>query len=285
MYTLYIITSTTTSHKQIVELFENAAATRGVTVERLAVNEVDYTKLPNLKDNDMLYRASTTTSASTLFKTLVAQTNVKTLYRSKLSAIYSGENVIYNTMLHQANDLPIMETVFDRTCDKSLLLKYVQELGGFPIIVKAAGESHGRGVNKADNINELLEFTEDFNARNIRYILRAFVQHQKCARLIVLGDHVIDSIAYAKPHDDFRTNAGELIATKEAFSPEIESVAVTSVKVLGAEFGGVDILIGDTGEYYLAEVNTPCFFPRAQMLTGVDISGKIIDYMLQRRTV
>ncbi|KKQ46317.1 MAG: hypothetical protein US63_C0003G0030, partial [Candidatus Moranbacteria bacterium GW2011_GWC2_37_8] len=50
----------------------------------------------------------------------------------------------------------------------------------------------------------------------------------------------------------------------------------------GFEFGGVDILIDRNGEHYLIEANFPCFFPRCQMLTGVDISGMMLDYLVQK---
>ncbi len=282
MNTLHVITSSNISHQQIVELFEAAGRQRDVVVKRMVVGKTDYGQLANLHAHDMLYRASTLTSANILFKACVAQTGVKMLYRDKHAAIYAGENVVYNTLLHQAYGLPVIKTIFDRTRCEELLQKYVHELGGFPIIVKSIGECHGRGVRKVENMRELLVAIAELHRSDIPYILRAFVQHKKCARLIVLGNTVVSSIAYMKPADDFRTNAGELVAHEEKFSPNIEATAIAAVAALGAEYGGVDILIGDEGDYYLAEVNTPCFFPRAQMITGTDIAGAIIDHMLAK---
>lgn len=99
------------------------------------------------------------------------------------------------------------------------------------------------------------------------------------ARLIVLGDKVIDSIEYSAPKGDFRSNEGKTPnVSQKRFSETVNEIAVQAVKALGLEFGGVDIMITDNGAK-VAEVNYPCFFPRCQMLTGTDIAGQMIKYL------
>ena len=99
----------------------------------------------------------------------------------------------------------------------------------------------------------------------------------------MLGNKVIDSIEYTALKDDFRTNIGKTPNVKpKKFSAKAEKIAVKSVKSLGLEFGGVDILVGKSGVNYVAEMNFPCFFPRCQLVTGVDIAGKMIDYLVRK---
>lgn len=54
-----------------------------------------------------------------------------------------------------------------------------------------------------------------------------------------------------------------------------------AVKALGLEFGGVDVMITNDGPK-VVEVNYPCFFPRCQMLTGVDIAGQMVEYLVNK---
>ncbi|HET9411394.1 MAG TPA: hypothetical protein VFO38_00910 [Candidatus Saccharimonadales bacterium] len=111
-------------------------------------------------------------------------------------------------------------------------------------------------------------------------MMRKYIDYTAHARLIVLGNHVIDSIEYKREPNDFRSNVAKQpsVLAKE-FSQAIQDAAVQSVQALDLEFGGVDILIQDDGQFYIAEVNFPCNFSRSQMTTQTDIAGAIIDFL------
>ncbi|MDR0608450.1 MAG: hypothetical protein LBG52_09250 [Candidatus Peribacteria bacterium] len=48
----------------------------------------------------------------------------------------------------------------------------------------------------------------------------------------------------------------------------------------------MDILFEEsTGTPYVSEVNSPCDFAGTQKKTGIDIAGKIVDYLLQKSKV
>ena len=98
----------------------------------------------------------------------------------------------------------------------------------------------------------------------------------------MLGDKVIDSIEYTANDGDFRSNEGAKpnVAPKK-FTDEVEKLAVKATRALGLEFGGVDIMITNNGPK-VAEVNFPCFFPRCQQLTGTDIAGMMVDYLMEK---
>lgn len=285
MPTLYVITTSSTSHKNIVGLFEEASKKRDVIVKRVPVQEgAVFINIHDMQCGDMLYRASTKIAANRLFKMLATQTKVKTLFTDHRSVVSSGENVIQDTLLQAAIDLPIIKTVFTLTDDPEILNEYAAYLSGFPLIVKATNDSHGRGVRKITNASELYAIAKELHPQRTQFVMRSFVPHAKSARLIVLGDRVIDSIGYYSHEAEFRTNVGEFRCEQEKFSQEIEHYAVEAVRALGAEFGGVDILIDEeTKKPYIAEVNTPCYFPRAQLLTKTDIAGEIIDYLLKKQ--
>ena len=47
-------------------------------------------------------------------------------------------------------------------------------------------------------------------------------------------------------------------------------------------FGGVDILEHSSGRLYVLESNNPCYFASAQLAIGTDVSGAIVEYLLQK---
>lgn len=175
--------------------------------------------------------------------------------------------------------LPTPKTVSHIPKDRAALKHAVEELGGFPIIIKALGGSHGVGVMRVDSYASLFSVSDYLREQNTRMVLKEFINVRSSARLIVLGSEVIDSIEYRANEDDFRSNEGSSPnVAKATFSQSIQDTAVQAVHGLGLEFGGVDIMMSDD-QAYIAEVNFPCFFGRCQMLTGTNISGMMIHYL------
>ncbi|KKQ44614.1 MAG: hypothetical protein US63_C0025G0019, partial [Candidatus Moranbacteria bacterium GW2011_GWC2_37_8] len=54
---------------------------------------------------------------------------------------------------YKANDITMPKTLNLFSRDRDLLQKYVEFLGGFPIIIKSLGGSHGVGVMKIDSFS------------------------------------------------------------------------------------------------------------------------------------
>lgn len=204
-----------------------------------------------------------------------------------ITTFYADENVLAvnqeeNDFLLPLQGIPVPKTASFLPRDRSKLMEVVEQLGGFPIVLKALGGSHGVGVMRLDSYESLFSVSDYLLAQGGRFVLKEYIDVTSSARLIVLGDNVIDSIKYQANRGDFRSNEGAVPNVSAAtFSSEIQQVAIRAVRAMGLEFGGVDILIsGD--KHYVAEVNFPCFFPRCQMLTGVDISGMMIDYLIAK---
>lgn len=175
--------------------------------------------------------------------------------------------------------IPAPKTVNYLPKDREALLKYVDEVGGFPVCLKVLGGSHGIGVMCIDSKQSLFSVSDYLREQGEMVVMKEYCNVTSSARLIVLGDKVIDSIEYSAPKGDFRSNEGKAPnVSQKRFSKTVNEIAIQAVKSLGLEFGGVDIMITDNGAK-VAEVNYPCFFPRCQMLTGTDIAGKMVKYL------
>ncbi len=187
-----------------------------------------------------------------------------------------------STLRLEKAGLPSISTVFSPwLLSDSDLRQAVTELGGLPIVVKAAGGSHGSAVKKADTFGELKEMFTDEAIRD-GAVLRKFIHGARHIRVVVVGEVVCDAVEYDTQPDDFRTNAVAM-PTVKVFDvdshPALCRVAVEAVRVLGLEFGGVDILLQPDGKFSIAEVNFPCNFARNQLNTGVDIAEAMVKYL------
>lgn len=273
-----------TSKPTTGHLLEEACRKNNIACRRVdpdAFNEVSEQQLTN---SDLLYRVTVGDRAELLEQHLLL--GRPTTFHSTMDRGFSKiDNVIQATLLHQYYKLPIPKTVYVMPRGNLFLEEQVEYVGGFPVIVKAKGGSHGVGVMKIDSLDSLRSVI-DYIGQDSLIILRQFISTSTSARLIVLGGQVIDSIEYHTQGEDFRSNYGEepIVAAKK-FSSDVEGVAQKAVSVLGLEFGGVDVIMDSEGNPYLLEVNFPCYFGRAQLTTGVDIASMMIDYLIKKSRV
>lgn len=183
-----------------------------------------------------------------------------------------------------ADGIACIPTLFGitSTVDADLLDRIQAHLGGFPVILKMIGASHGFGVMRIDSAQSLKTVLGHFlNPENEpRYALRKYIADAQHYRLVVIDEQVISTITYETPTDDFRTNATPDIKVAKADAPTVvANLAVAAVTSADVRFGGVDILVDRAGNSYVAEVNTPCNFSRNQDITGVDVADAIVSML------
>lgn len=266
-------------------LLEKAATSRGVEFIPLEADFVAYHNLDGLVERDsLLYRLAGGAMPARLEALLSDRT---VTLKKDASAVLARGSMWGSAIRLMHAGLPIIPTVFSVTGgDRAVIDDYVNYLGGIPVVLKAAGGSHGDGVMKYDDLDSLYATLSTFSKVELRdVVLRRFIPNARHLRLVVLGDRVLDTIEYQPQPNDFRTNA---VAEPQVHgvndAPEdIIADAVESVRVQGLEFGGVDILVADDGKHYIAEVNFPCNFARNQLNTGADIAGEMLDYLIAKR--
>jgi len=283
MKNLYLI-SRKNSDKTSFDLLKKSAEDRNICVKPIYTEDFDFTKNIILTKNDALYNLCDDSSSIIIEKALIND-KVASFYTEYLNCIYKKSDVddITSYIIHSKNNLPTIKSILIFNNDKESLNRYSKYLGGFPIIIKALNGSHGVGVMKIDSLESLYSVSDYLYNQNDDFILRQFINYKEHARLIVLGDKVISSIEYKKIKNDFRSNSGKnLNIVNKTFGSKVESIAIKSVSSLGYEFGGVDILIDKHGNPFIAEVNFPCYFPRAQQYSNIDISGQMIDFLIDK---
>jgi glutathione synthase/RimK-type ligase-like ATP-grasp enzyme len=275
------------SNKTTFGLLKQSAEQRNIEIKPIYTEKFDFTDNIILTQDDGLFRIASDYKSSIVEKILI-NNEVVSFYDSYIDCITKMDNVVGASLMHSKLKLQIIPTIFTLPQNKDEIINYTQHLGGFPIILKAMGGMHGVGVIKIDSVDSLSSVLDYLNKRNENIILRKFIKHKEQARLIVLGDKVIASHGNLI-NEDFRTNVGNNSSRKRTvkeYNETINNMAVDAVKSLGYQFGGVDILFEEeTNIPYIAEVNFPCFFPTTQRLTSIDISGQMIDFLINKSKI
>lgn len=273
---IFIISSP--RQKTTIGLFEEACKARGVECVVLDPDEVAPMDI-EVRPGDAVYRVSdvaTCYGALELEHYLIGQ-GATSFYKNNDLFLLNLEDI--DSVLLGNLGVTVPKTVNYMPKNREALKKCVHFLGGFPIIVKALGGSHGVGVMRVDSEQSLFSVSDYLRAGGGMYVMKEYCDVTSTARLIALGDKVIDSIEYSANKGDFRSNEGAKpnVAAKK-FDRKVQALAVKAARALGLEFGGVDIMLTPEGPK-VAEVNFPCFFARCQMLTGVDIAGQMVDFL------
>ena len=273
---LYIIAK---AHDETsTSLLKKACEERNISFEVLIPLETNPSSI-EIANKDAVYRVATNSNygATELERELIYK-GAKS-FRSPEDAFITLKD---ETLLFRKNNIPTPKTITYLPKSKKALKECVEELGGFPICVKILGSSHGAGVMRIDSFQSLISVSDYLRSTHKTVVMKEYCDVTSTARLIVLGDKVIDSIEYTAPEGDFRSNEGIKPNVKpHQYDSEVNDIAIKAVKALNLEFGGVDIMITKDGPK-VAEVNCPCFFPRCQNLTGVDIAGQMVEYLMNK---
>ena len=259
---------------------KNACESLGIEFVEIVSEKFDAIDAPMLGAGDMLYRVSTDKISVAIEQHLINE-KVATFHNS----MYRSNRVSRSSyVVLKDTEIPMPKTISIPSLNKKVIEKYVEYLGGFPIIVKVVGGMRGVGVIKIDSMQALYSITDYLDTIGSKYIFREFIDVNNSERLVVLGDQVIAGIQYKASGHDFRSNSrlsGTGVIEKK-YSQEIEQAAIKATKLRGLDFGGVDVLIDKNGRHYILEVNFPFGFPEVQKITGVDIAKEMLTHLQEK---
>lgn len=261
-----------------VELLRTACEKRSVDFVVIRPEGFDFTDAPRITAGDCLYRVSANDLSAIAIEKFLFRQGVSTLRITSTAYLPAIPSSFFSL---PKKDVPIPKTIPTITKDRDLLKRYAAWLGGFPIILKAVGNSLGIGVIRVDSLESLYSLVDYLEKVGGNYILREFISVRESARLAVLGDHVIGSIQYSSKSSDFRSNQDAQFIPL-AYPESVQEIAVRAVQAKGLEFGGVDILIDKHGDPYVLEVNFPFSFPDIQKAAEVDVASAMVDYLIAK---
>lgn len=153
--------------------------------------------------------------------------------------------------------------------------------GGAPVVIKLLEGTQGIGVVLADTKRSAKSVVEAFRGAGVNILLQEFIKEAGGSdiRAIVVGGKVVAAMKRTGADGDFRSNlhrGGSAEVIK--LSPEERSTAIRAAKAMGLNVCGVDMLRANHGPVVM-EVNSSPGLGGVEKATGLDIAGKIIEYL------
>jgi ribosomal protein S6--L-glutamate ligase len=157
----------------------------------------------------------------------------------------------------------------------------IDSIGGAPCIIKLLEGTQGIGVILAESKKVATSIIEAFLKLDAAMLVQEFIKEAKGAdiRAFVIDGQVVGAMKRQAKEGEFRSNlhrggTAQLIQ----LSAEERATAVKAAKKLGLGIAGVDMLQSERGPLVM-EVNSSPGLEGIQKATGIDIAGKIIEYI------
>jgi ribosomal protein S6--L-glutamate ligase len=157
----------------------------------------------------------------------------------------------------------------------------IATIGGAPCVIKLLEGTQGIGVILAENQKAATSVIEAFLKLNASLLVQEFIKEAKGAdiRVFIVDGQVVGAMKRQAKEGEFRSNLHRGgTATVIQLSPEERATAVKAAKKLGLGIAGVDLLQSERGPLVM-EVNSSPGLEGIEGATGLDIAGKIIEYV------
>lgn len=254
-----------------------AAAARGIPVERLADDQITFPLVRNGFKSDLVLNRSVSHSRALYAMRFYEHYGVPTINEADVIE-RCGDKVLSSLRL-QAAGIPTPRTVVGLTPEAAL--KAVEEIG-YPAVLKPPIGSWGRLMAKVDDREEAEQIIEHKTAlastnHSVFYVQEYIPKPDRDLRAFVVGDTVV--AAMYRHSEDWRTNAARG-ASSEAIPTdgEVGELALKAAKAVGGGVLAVDLMEAPRG-LVVHEVNPTPEFKALTAATGVDVAGAIVDYV------
>ena len=154
-------------------------------------------------------------------------------------------------------------------------------VGGAPLVVKLLEGTQGMGVVLAETRKAAESVVGAFRELDANILVQEFVKESRGSdiRAFVVGRRVVAAMQRTAPEGEFRSNIHRGgTASKVKLTPEERAIAYRAAKTMGLNVAGVDLMRSNHGPVVL-EVNSSPGLEGIETATGVDVAGKIIDFI------
>lgn len=153
--------------------------------------------------------------------------------------------------------------------------------GGAPVVIKLLSGTQGIGVVLGETHNSAKSVIEAFGGVKVNILVQEFIKEAggEDIRCFVIDDKVVASMRRKGAEGDFRSNlhrGGSANVIK--ITPEERSTAVRAAQTMGLNVCGVDLLRSNHGSVVM-EVNSSPGLEGVEKATGIDVAGKIIEFI------
>jgi len=201
------------------------------------------------------------------------------------AAIEVTKDKLHAAQVFAAHHLPTPKTMLVKD---PVNPKLVEEVIGFPCVVKIFAGSYGKGVYLCHDRQEFQDFIEF--AHGIKSDEAIIVQEyiDTCpgqdVRVLVVGGKVLGAMKRIAKDGSFKANITRGgVGENYPLNDRIVEIATKTASVLGLDIAGIDLLF-DGDDYKLCEANSAPGFKGFEKYTGVNVAKAIIDYARYKST-
>ena len=159
------------------------------------------------------------------------------------------------------------------------------EAFGYPVVLKPVIGSWGRllaKINDRDAAEAVLEHKSTLGSvqHSVFYIQEYIEKPGRDIRVVVIGENVLTAMYRKSEHwitNTARGGEGELCP----LTPEIEELSMQAAQSVGGGVLAVDLVEHPERGLIVNEINHTMEFHTMQPLSGIDIAGEIVDYVVR----
>jgi len=198
---------------------------------------------------------------------------------SPLQVIAICENKFLTSLKLRNNKVPTVP--FALALSEHEAIEAVNQLGGYPIVLKPVSGSWGRLLAKINDQDALEAVIEQKNilgspSHKAFYIQKYINTNGRDIRVTTVGNRVICAI-YRDAYHWITNTARGARASVCAVDKTLEQISIAASRAVGGGVLGIDMFETNDG-YIVNEVNHTPEFKNVQRTTEVNVANAIIDY-------
>lgn len=199
-------------------------------------------------------------------------------------AIARSRDKLRSLQVLSKKDVGIPRTVF--ASNKSNAKDIIELSGGTPLVLKILEGTQGVGVVLVDSEKAAKSVLDAFYGMEVNLLVQEFIEEAGGAdiRAFVIDGKVVGAMKRQGAEGDFRSNLHQGgNATVHKLTRDERATAVAAAKAMGLGVCGVDMIPSHRGSLVM-EVNSSPGLEGIEGATGIDIAGKIMDYIVENVT-
>jgi [lysine-biosynthesis-protein LysW]--L-2-aminoadipate ligase len=260
-------------------LLEKLAERQGVEVVQINDGETYFDIGKKPAEVDVLFERSISYSRGLYITRIFEAHGIPVVNTARVAEICGDKYVTSQILASSGIPTPRVLMAFD----EDAALQAVEEMG-YPCVLKPVVGSWGRLLAKVDNratAQAILEHKSTLGVNHQVFYIQEYINKPgRDIRAFVVGEECICAI-YRSSEGWITNTARGGVASNCPVTPEIADLCRRAAHAVGGGLLALDLFETDSG-YTINEINHTMEFRNSIATTGVDIPGKMIDYVLSR---
>lgn len=262
------------------KLLANEAESRGVEFVRLVDSGFDFEITSPMKhDYDLLYQRSVSYTRSLWATQYFENAGVKVINTLNSQRICGDKALTSQLLAKHGVNTPRTFVAFS----EEKALEAVHKLG-YPCVIKPVVGSWARMVNRINDrhtAEALIEARREMGNpwQKIYYVQEFIDKPGRDIRAFLIGDEVVCAIYRHSEHWVTNTARGGSVSNCP-LTDELREAVLSASKFLDSGIYGVDLMECEDGTLTLHEINHSVEFRNSIGPTGVDIPGRMVDFLI-----